>query len=144
MHELDFNGEGFEWIDFRDADSGVLAFLRKPATGGSLIVVAANFTPVSRTNYRFGVPREGHWSEILNSDAKIYGGSGLGNSGGLDTVPMPSHGHNYSILPTLPPLGIIFLKNKAPTPTEILRIEGEDDKGTDLTREEKSTANSDL
>ncbi len=119
LHELDFSGEGFEWIDFRDADSSVLAFLRKPETTGDLIMVAANFTPVPRTNYRFGVPRAGHWRELLCSDSKIYGGSGYGNFGGVDTVPLPSHGHNYSLSLVLPPLGIVFLKSEAPAAVTI-------------------------
>ncbi|MGO9314020.1 MAG: 1,4-alpha-glucan branching protein GlgB [Syntrophobacteraceae bacterium] len=114
MHELDFSGKGFEWIDFRDADWSVLAFLRKPATTGDLIMVVANFTPVPRTSYRFGVPRAGYWRELLCSDSKIYGGSGYGNLGGVDAVPVPSHGHNYSLSLVLPPLGIVFLKSEAP------------------------------
>jgi len=114
MHQLDFSGAGFEWIDFRDADSSVIAFLRKPATGGDLIMIAANFTPAPRTDYRFGVPRAGCWRELLNSDSKIYGGSGYGNFGGIDAVPIPSHGHNYSLSLVLPPLGIVFLKSEAP------------------------------
>ena len=118
MHQLDFSGAGFEWIDFHDADSSIIAFLRKPATGGDLIMVAANFTPVPRTNYRFGVPRAGTWQECLNSDAKIYGGSGYGNLGGLATSPIPSHGHNHSLSVTLPPLGIVFMKAEAPSRTE--------------------------
>ncbi len=114
MHQLDFSGAGFEWIDFRDADSSVIAFLRKPATGDDLIMIAANFTPAPRTDYRFGVPRAGCWRELLNSDSKVYGGSGYGNFGGLDAVPIPSHGHNYSLSLVLPPLGIVFLKSEAP------------------------------
>jgi 1,4-alpha-glucan branching enzyme len=114
MHQLDFSGAGFEWIDFRDADSSVIAFLRKPATGGDLIMIAANFTPAPRTDYRFGVTRAGCWRELLNSDSKVYGGSGYGNFGGMDAVPIPSHGHNYSLSLVLPPLGIVFLKSEAP------------------------------
>ncbi|MGA2228524.1 MAG: alpha amylase C-terminal domain-containing protein, partial [Syntrophobacteraceae bacterium] len=131
LHELDFSGEGFEWIDFRDADSSVLAFLRKPATTGEIIMVAANFTPVPRTNYRFGVPRAGYWRELLCSDSKIYGGSGYGNLGGVDAVPVPSHGHNYSLSLVLPPLGIVFLKSEAPAEWTIQPQEdaGLDDKG---------------
>ena len=65
-----------------------------------------------RSNY--GVPRAGNWQELLCSDSKIYGGSGYGNFGGVDTVPLPSHGHNYSLSLVLPPLGIVFLKSEAP------------------------------
>ncbi len=113
MHQLDFSPEGFEWVDFRDADSSVIAFLRKPSTSGAgLIFAAANFTPVPRVGYRFGVPAPGHWSEILNSDAKDYGGSGYGNFGGLEAAPVPSHGHPFSLSLTLPPLGMVFFKNE--------------------------------
>ncbi len=114
MHELDFSGQGYEWIDFRDADSSVIAFVRKAESTDDLILVAANATPVPRLNYRFGVPRAGHWKEMLNSDSKIYGGSGHGNFGGVETVPIPSHGRYDSLSLVLPPLGIVFLKNEAP------------------------------
>ncbi len=123
MHQLDFSGSGFEWIDFHDSDSSVIAFLRKPATGDDLIMAAANFTPVPRTNYRFGVPRAGCWRELLNSDAKIYGGSGYGNLGGLNAAPIPSHGHNYSLSVVLPPLGIVFLESEASEPSPGLSYE---------------------
>ncbi|MDR3554587.1 MAG: 1,4-alpha-glucan branching protein GlgB [Syntrophobacteraceae bacterium] len=112
MHQLDFSPQGFEWIDFRDADASIIAFLRKSSTGDGLILAAANFTPVPRVGYRFGVPAPGRWREILNSDAKMYGGSGYGNFGGLDAAPVPSHGHNFSVTLTLPPLGIVFFKNE--------------------------------
>jgi 1,4-alpha-glucan branching enzyme len=113
LHQLDFSDAGFEWIDFRDADSSIIAFVRKAATTEDIIMVAANLTPVPRTSYRFGVPRAGYWREILNSDAKIYGGSGYGNFGGMDALPVPSHGRDQSISLVLPPLGIVFLKNEA-------------------------------
>ncbi|MEN6440487.1 MAG: 1,4-alpha-glucan branching protein GlgB [Syntrophobacter sp.] len=112
LHELDFSGQGFEWVDFRDAESSVIAFLRKPESNGDIILVAANFTPVPRTNYRFGVPRGGVWKEMLNSDAKLYGGSGHGNFGGVEAVAIPSHGRHASISLVLPPLGIVFLKSE--------------------------------
>jgi 1,4-alpha-glucan branching enzyme len=92
LHQLDFSNRGFEWIDFRDADSSIIAFVRKATTTEDLIMIAANLTPVPRTSYRFGVPRAGYWRELLNSDAKIYGGSGYGNFGGVDALPVQSHG----------------------------------------------------
>lgn len=113
MHELDFSNRGFEWLDFHDAESSVLAFLRKGESTGDMILVAANLTPVPRLNYRFGVPRGGFWNEVLNSDSKTYGGTGHGNFGGVETVPIPSHGRNQSVSLVLPPLGIVFLKNEA-------------------------------
>ncbi len=114
LHELDFSNNGFEWIDFHDSESSVIAFLRKGETTGNIILVAANFTPVPRPNYRFGVPRGGYWKEMLNSDSKIYGGSGYGNFGGVEAAPIPCHGRDYSISLVLPPLGIVFLKSEAP------------------------------
>jgi 1,4-alpha-glucan branching enzyme len=69
-----------------------------------------NFTPVPRYNYRVGVPREGYYRELLNSDASIYGGSNVGNSGGLHTSPVLSHGMPHSLSVTLPPLSVLFLK----------------------------------
>lgn len=112
LYEVDFSNEGFEWIDFHDTESSVIAFIRKGKKTDDIILVAANFTPVPRLNYRLGVPRGGYWKELLNSDAKIYGGSGHGNMGGTEATPIPSHGHFYSISTVLPPLGIVFLKSE--------------------------------
>jgi 1,4-alpha-glucan branching enzyme len=114
MHELDFSGLGFEWVDFHDADSSIIAFLRKAETTNDLILVAANCTPVPRPSYRFGVPRGGFWKEMLNSDSKIYGGSGYGNFGGVEAVPVRSHGRDHSVSLVLPPLGLVFLKSEMP------------------------------
>ncbi|MGA7876869.1 MAG: 1,4-alpha-glucan branching protein GlgB [Desulfoferrobacter sp.] len=112
LHQIDFSNDGFEWVDFRDAESSTISFIRKGKDADESILIAANFTPVPRTNYRIGVPRDGFWKEIMNSDAKIYGGSGHGNLGGLEATPIPCHGKYQSISTTLPPLGIIFLKNE--------------------------------
>ena len=116
LHELDCDPEGFEWIDASDSQQSVLSFLRKAKSSDDLILVVANFTPVPRANYRVGVPRGGVWQEILNSDAKDYGGSGQGNLGGLETVPIPYHGRPQSLNVTLPPLGIVFLKSEGVRP----------------------------
>jgi len=112
LHQIDFSNDGFEWVDFRDAESSTISFIRKGKDADEIILIAANFTPVPRTNYRIGVPRDGFWKEIMNSDAKIYGGSGHGNLGGLEATPIPCHGKYQSISTTLPPLGIVFLKNE--------------------------------
>ena len=72
--------------------------------------MVCNLTPVPRTGFRLGVPEAGYWREILNSDAREYGGSGMGNLGGLHTEDQPSHGRPYSLSLTLPPLGVLFLK----------------------------------
>jgi 1,4-alpha-glucan branching enzyme len=114
LYEADFSQEGFEWIDACDADASVISFLRKGRITGDVIMVAANFTPVPRIGYRLGVPRGGFWSEILNSDAKLYGGSGHGNFGGMEADAIRSHGRPYSLRLVLPPLGVVFLKSEAP------------------------------
>jgi len=74
------------------------------------VLVVCNFTPVPRYGYRVGVPAAGRWREVLNSDAACYGGSGVGNLGGVDTAPIEAHGHAQSLALTLPPLGVLFLE----------------------------------
>ncbi|HYL03322.1 MAG TPA: 1,4-alpha-glucan branching protein GlgB [Steroidobacteraceae bacterium] len=108
LHELDFSKAGFQWIDCDDADVSVISFLRR-GHGGSLAVVACNFTPVPRERYQVGVPRGGRWRERLNSDAADYGGSGQGNLGALDAVDHASHGHPHSLYLRLPPLAAVVL-----------------------------------
>ena len=100
----------FEWIDVHDAEKNVLSFLRKGRSESEVIAVVCSFSPVPRTSYRMGVPRKGLWKEILNSDATQYGGSGKGNLGGVETVPIPLHGRNYSITIDLPPLAAVFFR----------------------------------
>lgn len=109
LYELDFSYEGFEWIDFSDADSSVVSYIRK-STDGEKILIICNFTPVPRHSYRIGVPERGFWKEIFNSDAIEYGGSGEGNLGGKHTEDIPSHGRKYSLSLTFPPLGVVYLK----------------------------------
>jgi 1,4-alpha-glucan branching enzyme len=108
LHQLDFDRDGFEWIEGGDADRSTLVFLRRPRHGRP-VVVACNFTPVPRPNYVVGVPIDGYWQELLNSDAAHYGGSGMGNFGGVNAAPVPSHGRFHSLSLTLPPLGAVFL-----------------------------------
>jgi len=115
LHELDFNPSGFEWIDANDSRQSVISFLRKGPSSNPIAVVC-NFTPVPRMNYRTGVPRAGFWKEILNSDARPYGGNGWGNMGGVAAAPVPYHGRPYSLSLTLPPLGVMFLKAEGPSP----------------------------
>ena len=112
LHTLDFEAQGFEWVDAADADQSVLSYLRRGARDEMLLVIC-NFTPLPRCNYRVGVPLAGRWQEILNSDATLYGGSGQGNLGGVETVPMPSHGRFHSLSLTLPPLGIVIFEPAA-------------------------------
>lgn len=112
LYEIDFEYNGFEWVDFHDLDRNIISFLRKGKTVKDQILVVCNFTPVPRYNYRIGVPYGGFWKEVLNSDAKHYNGSGHGNLGGVEASPLPSHGKYHSLTLTLPPLGIIFLKKE--------------------------------
>jgi 1,4-alpha-glucan branching enzyme len=111
LHEVDFEQAGFEWIDCHDAESSVIAFLRKSRKGETVVVVC-NFTPLPRENYVLGVSGGGFWRELLNSDASLYGGSGTGNYGGVEAAPVPAHGRMHSITITLPPLGVMFLKRE--------------------------------
>jgi 1,4-alpha-glucan branching enzyme len=113
LHERDFDPAGFEWIDCHDADASVISLLRRGTSTDELILVVCNFTPVPRVNYRIGAPRGGFWKELLNSDAREYGGSGMGNLGGTEADPSPIHGRPYSLTLTLPPLSALFLKSTA-------------------------------
>jgi 1,4-alpha-glucan branching enzyme len=114
MHELDISPDGFEWIDCCDTENSIVTLMRRSKSNpDQVVVVALNFTPLPRHNYQIGVPRSGHWREILNSDAPLYGGSGQGNMGGVDAVPIPLHGRRWSATITLPPLGAVFLLSES-------------------------------
>ncbi len=108
LWELDFDAEGFQWIDCNNADESVLVYLRKGREAHERALIACNFTPVLRENYRIGVPRGGWWRERLNSDATDYGGSGSGNFGAVEAAPLPSHGHGHSLTLRLPPLSVVM------------------------------------
>ncbi|MFO0796405.1 MAG: 1,4-alpha-glucan branching protein GlgB [Gemmataceae bacterium] len=112
LHELDNQPGGFDWIDCADANASVLSFVRRGKTGEDLIVCVLNFTPVPRPGYRVGVPSAGFWKEILNSDAGLYWGSNLGNSGGVFAEPAAMHGQPFSVTITLPPLAAVFFKGR--------------------------------
>jgi len=113
LHELDCDSAGFEWIDCNDSDASVVSLLRKGRADDSTVVVVCNFTPVSRRNYRVGVPRGGPWRERLNSDARDYGGSGVGNMGGIEASPLACHGRPFSLSVELPPLAVVFFTNES-------------------------------
>jgi len=110
LHDFDADPNGFEWIDCNDNAASTISLLRKSRSPSQNIVVVCNFTPIPRLNYRLGVPAGGFWHEILNSDAKEYGGSGMGNLGGVLAEEQPVHGRPFSLNLTLPPLGALFLK----------------------------------
>jgi 1,4-alpha-glucan branching enzyme len=110
LYRIDFSPEGFEWLDVDNADASVIAFLRKGGADVAPVLVACNFTPVPRTNFLIGVPKRGVWREILNSDARDYGGAGWGNLGAVESVPVSTHGRVESVNLTLPPLSTIMLR----------------------------------
>ncbi len=108
LHDLDFQHEGFAWIDCHDADQSVLSFLRRDRQGRA-VIVALNFTPVPRDGYRIGAPAAGFWREIFNSDSGFYGGGNVGNGAGLMSEAQPWMGYQHSLVITLPPLGGVIL-----------------------------------
>jgi 1,4-alpha-glucan branching enzyme len=110
LYEVDFDPRGFEWIDCRNADSSIIAFIRKAKDPADFLVIIGNFTPVPRFAYRIGVPGNCFYKEIFNSDSEIYGGSNIGNTGGLNSDKIPFHGKPYSINATLPPLSVMVFK----------------------------------
>ncbi len=110
LHSSDTDPGGFEWVVGDDAANSVFAFLRKPVGEGAPLLVVCNMTPVPRHHYRIGVPHGGYWREALNSDAEIYGGSNMGNGGGVDADGVGSHGWDQSLSLTLPPLSTIVLR----------------------------------
>jgi 1,4-alpha-glucan branching enzyme len=110
LYQLDSDVAGFEWVDCNDAQRSVISFLRRGRHPREQLLFVCNFTPVVRQNYRVGVPMDGLWKEILNSDAALYGGSGQGNFGGLSAMPLPIHGRPFSLNMTLPPLGIVVFR----------------------------------
>jgi 1,4-alpha-glucan branching enzyme len=110
LHELDCDMRGFRWVDCNDCQKCAISFLRFGNSHDDMMLVVCNFTPVPQQNYRVGVPCGGFWREVLNSDAREYGGAGYGNFGGVEAAPVSSHGMFYSLSLCLPPLGIVILK----------------------------------
>jgi 1,4-alpha-glucan branching enzyme len=111
LHELDCEGSGFDWIDASDAAQSVLSYIRYGREGTAPVVIVCNFTPVVRHNFRLGVPKSGSWMEKLNTDSDIYGGSNVGNLGGVKAEKKALHGRPYSIELTLPPLATVVLQH---------------------------------
>jgi 1,4-alpha-glucan branching enzyme len=110
LHEVDFEARGFEWIDFRDADSSIIAFIRHAKEPDEYIVVVCNFTPIPRQGYRIGVPEKCFYKEIMNSDSRDNWGSNMGNLGGVFSEDVPWHGKPCSVKITLPPLAALYFK----------------------------------
>jgi 1,4-alpha-glucan branching enzyme len=113
LHEVDFDPAGFQWIDCHDNENSIVAFVRTSRDQDEFVVMLFNFTPVPRYRYRIGVPASGYYSELLNSDAAIYGGSNVGNAGGLLSEPIPAHGYQQSVSLMVPPLACLLLKRTA-------------------------------
>jgi 1,4-alpha-glucan branching enzyme len=113
LHRLDCERGGFEWVEAGDRERSVLAYLRHGTGADEVVLVLLNFTPVVRSGYVVGVPRGGVWRELLNSDAECYGGSGVGNFGGLEAQPRPAHGREWSLRVTLPALGALVFGGPA-------------------------------
>ncbi len=112
LYEVDYHHSGFEWIDFSDAEQSIVSFIRRAKKRENFLVFVCNFTPVPRQRYRIGVPEPGFYREVLNSDSEIYGGSNMGNLGGVEAVPNPIHGRPFSLELTLPPLSVLIFKRE--------------------------------
>jgi 1,4-alpha-glucan branching enzyme len=110
LHEVDFEGHGFSWIDCHDNENSVISMIRRARDPQDFTVMVVNFTPVSRPAYRIGVPDAGWYREVLNSDAELYGGSNMGNGGGIHSDTMAAHGFDHSLSLVVPPLGFVLLK----------------------------------
>jgi 1,4-alpha-glucan branching enzyme len=114
LHEIDFEPAGFSWIDCNDNENSVISLVRRARDPQDFTVIVVNFTPVPRPAYRIGVPEAGWYRELLNSDGEVYGGSNLGNGGGVMTEDVPDHGFAQSVSLTVPPLGFLLFKRSSP------------------------------
>ena len=112
LYAVEFEGHGFEWIDCDNHADSVFSYIRKATNADDFVIVACNFTPVVRQQFRLGVPRNGWYHEIFNSDSQFYAGSNIGNCPGMASEEIGSHGRAHSISVTVPPLGAIVLKPK--------------------------------
>ncbi|MHB8881768.1 MAG: 1,4-alpha-glucan branching protein GlgB [Thermodesulfovibrionales bacterium] len=110
LYEVDYDHSGFEWIDFHDVESCIISFARYAKDRDDHMIIVCNFTPVPRFGYRVGVPAPGFYREVLNSDSRLYGGSDLGNAGGMQAENLPWHGKPYSLPMVLPPLSVLYFK----------------------------------
>jgi 1,4-alpha-glucan branching enzyme len=110
LHEADDDPGGFEWVDCGDAESSVISFIRRARNRDDFVVVVSNFTPVPREGYRLGVPTHEFYRELVNTDSKAYGGTDVGNAGGVGAEVVPWHGRPHSLVLTLPPLATLVLK----------------------------------
>jgi 1,4-alpha-glucan branching enzyme len=112
LYQVDFHYTGFEWVDFHDWENSIIAFIRRAEDPSDFILFCCNFTPVLRQSYEFGVPEEGFYEEILNTDAEMFGGSNAGNGGLVSSRPIAKHNRPYSIAVTLPPLAVVAFRRR--------------------------------
>jgi 1,4-alpha-glucan branching enzyme len=112
LHEGDADASGFQWIDGTNAKDSILVYARRGHREEDQVIIALNFTPQPHANVRIGVPRAGNWRELFNSDAREYGGSGHGNLGGVESVPVPWNGRRNSVVVNLPPLAAVFFTSR--------------------------------
>jgi 1,4-alpha-glucan branching enzyme len=110
LHEVDFDWQGFEWLEVHDLDTSVLSFIRRASNRDDFVVAVFNFTPVVRDDYRVGVPVRGYYREILNTDSAYYEGSDVGNLGGIQSDPLSWNNQPFSLNMTLPPLAALYFK----------------------------------
>jgi 1,4-alpha-glucan branching enzyme len=118
MHELDNEPSGFQWLDCNDSDNSVVSLVRRAKDPNDFLIAIVNFTPVPREGYAFGAPTPGRYVELMNSDAALYGGGNVGNSGIVTTDPIASHGFPQSLRLSLPPLGFLLLRPEVHVPSK--------------------------
>jgi 1,4-alpha-glucan branching enzyme len=123
FHEVDFESKGFQWLDFSDSDDSVIGFMRYNSDRSEMLLFTFNMTPVLRENYVFGVPKRGFFKEIMNSNAEEYGGSGVGNLGGIHSTDEPRFDFLNSIKVTLPPLAMNVFKYESVESVESVESE---------------------
>ncbi len=112
LYEVDYHYSGFEWIDFHDVENSIIAFIRRAENPADFLLICCNFTPVVRERYELGVPESGYYEEILNTDSDLFGGSGVGNGGGVMAKTAPKWDRKHSIAITLPPLAVLVFRRQ--------------------------------
>ncbi|MEO7142094.1 MAG: alpha amylase C-terminal domain-containing protein, partial [Bryobacteraceae bacterium] len=110
LYEVDFHHSGYEWVDFHDSANSIISFIRRGESSKDFLMFCCNFTPVVRKGYEFGVAIPGYYAEVFNTDAEMFGGSNVGNGGGLMSRPVPRHERKHSIAVTLPPLAVVVFR----------------------------------
>jgi 1,4-alpha-glucan branching enzyme len=110
LHAIDFDWQGFDWLQADDAANSIFAWARRGLTPDDTIVAVCNWTPVVHQAYRIGVPQPGFYREVFNSDAAVYGGSNVGNAGGVTASETSTNGQPYTVQLHVPPLGVVLLK----------------------------------